>query len=220
MGSRPRHLHRIALFAEISAPALAELEAGLVRRRVAPGEVLVSEGARESCAFAVLSGRLKVVSRGEDGAALALDIVGPGSLIGELALLDPGPRSASAVALDPVRVLVLHRRELLPFLRDHPDAALAVMAALVRRIRQLSADRRAQAVLPLPERLWRTLEDLAARFGHERGDGSRLIDVALSQGELGQMIGASRESVNKQLRAWRDEQRILVEQGYITLLQV
>ncbi len=215
--SRREQLRRIPVFAGLSDAALDALAAGMVLKRLAPGEVLVEEGADGGSAFAVLSGRLKVSTLAL-GQPVALNIVGPGTLIGELALLDPNPRSASAVALDPVRVLVLHRRDLLPFLRAHPDAALSMMAALARQIRQLSEDLAAQAA-PLPDRLRRALEDLADRFGLDTPQG-RLIDVALSQGELGQLVGASRESVNKQLRIWREEGRVSMDGGYLVLRRV
>ncbi|MFT5681848.1 MAG: CRP/FNR family cyclic AMP-dependent transcriptional regulator, partial [Myxococcota bacterium] len=201
--SRRDQLRRIPVFADLSDAALDALEAVMVLKRLTPGGVLVEEGAAGVCAFAVLSGRLKV-STTASGRPVALNIVGPGALIGELSLLDPHPRSASAVALDPVRVLVLHRRDLLPFLRDHPDAALGMLAALARQLRQVSDDLTAQTALPLPLRLRRALDGLADRFGLDTAEG-RLIDVALSQGELGQLVGASRESVNKQLRLWRED---------------
>jgi CRP/FNR family transcriptional regulator, cyclic AMP receptor protein len=216
--SRRDQLKAIPIFAALSDAALAAIDKGMVLKKLPPGAVLVEEGAVEGCAFAVLSGRLKV-STAASGRAIALNIVGPGTLIGELALLDPSPRSASAVALDPVRVLVLHRRDLVPILRRHPDAALCMMTALARQIRQRSDDLAAQIALPLPLRLRRALEDLADRFGLDTPDG-RLIDVALSQGELGQLVGASRESINKQLRSWRRDGSVLMEDGYITLRQV
>lgn len=208
-------LRQIPIFSGLTDTALAALEASMVLKRLPPGGVLIEERAPGVCGYAVLSGRLKVTTAA-NGRDLALNIVGPGSLIGELALLDPGPRSASAIALDPVRVLVLHRRDLLPFLQRHPEAALSMMTALVRRIRQISRARRDLACLPLAERLRRTLDDLADRFGHDTEQG-RLIDLALSQGELGQMVGASRESVNKQLRKWSTSGQVILDRGYITL---
>ena len=118
--------------------------------------------------------------------------------------------------MDPVRVMVLHRRDLLPFLQHHPEAALSMMTELVQHIRQLSLARRDQATLPLAERLRRTLDDLAVRFGYDTEQG-RLIDLSLSQSELGQMVGASRESINKQLRLWQKAGVVSLDRGYITL---
>ena len=213
--SRCALLRQIPIFSSLTDTALMALEESMVLKRLPPGGVLIEESAPGACAYAVLSGRLKVTTAAS-GRDLALNIVGPGSLIGELALLDPGPRSASALALDPVRVLVLHRRDLLPFLQRHPEAALSMMTELVKHIRQLSRARQAQAILPLAARLRHTLDDLAGRFGHDTEQG-RLIDLALSQGELGQMVGASRESVNKQLRMWQKEGLVILDRGYITL---
>lgn len=208
-------LRRIPLFAGLTDEEREAIARQAVVKRLPPGGVLVEEGAEGASAYAVLSGRLKVSSR-QDGRPLALYIAGPGDIIGELALLHPAPRSASAVALDPVRVLVLHRRDLLPFLRQHPDAALKMMASLAQRVRHLSATLRVHATQPLPDRLWRVLADLGERFGHDTPQG-RLIDIALSQRELAQMVGASRESVNKQLRLWRDAGKLRLDNGYITL---
>lgn len=216
--SRRDLLRKLPVFAGLSEAELSALMGCMVLKKLAPGGILVEEGAPGASAYAVISGRLKVTAA-RGGRELALNIVGPGSLIGELALLDPGPRSASAVALDPVRVLVLHRRDLLPFLHSHPDAAMSMMTALVQHIRQLSADLQAHTALALPQRLWRVLTDLANRFGHDTPQG-RLIDVSLSQGELGQMVGASRESINKQLRIWRQADRLTIEGGYITITRV
>ena len=138
---------------------------------------------------------------GADGRELALRVLGPGDLFGELALLDGGARSADVEALTDARLFVLHRAAFLRALRAHPVAALALLAALGGRIRRLSDALHDSRRLDLRARLARRLLALAGRFGRPEG-GAVVLEVALSQRALGEALGVSRESVNKHLRRW------------------
>jgi CRP-like cAMP-binding protein len=152
----------------------------------------------------VASGRLKIV-RDLDAREIVFDVVGAGAVIGELALVDDPAaertRSASAIAISQAELLAIDGRDLVAFLRRHPAVALALCASLAARVRRLDAQLMGATFLGLRQQLARTLISLAVRFGKPAGAALE-VDLPLTQTELGQMIGFSRESVNKQMRAF------------------
>lgn len=209
-------LQQIPFFSSLT---IAEIDAVLQHatvQRLAPNAHLVTEGQPGSNVYVVLSGRLKVVSGAGSARELILGISGPGELLGELSMLDRQPRSASVIAIEPVRVLTLQRRELIPLLQAHPEAALQMIAALTQQIRQLSASLREQISLPLATRLARKLLHLAEAFGHPTDEGV-LIDIHLSQNAIARMLGVSRESINKQLRVYRNNGVLTFRDGFVTV---
>ena len=159
----------------------------------------------------ILSGRLKVTSAGEEGKETVLRIMDPGKVLGEMALLDGEPRSATLTAFKRVELLVLQRRDLLPFLEKHPKIGIKLLQAISVRLRSISSQLEDRAFLNLPNRL-------ALHENYEkRQDGEVKIDLKVSQGDLGELVGTSRESINKQLRAWTEEGVASDDKGYITL---
>ena len=139
--------------------------------------------------------------------------LGPGELFGEVALLDGKDRSASATAATNCQLLVLDRRHVVPFLKEHPQAALSLIELLCGRLR-LSDERMTDiAVSHLPTRLAKTLINRIPE------NPRRTPKLAISQGELADMIGASRESVNRTLKAWQQRGILEVRDGWIVLLR-
>jgi CRP-like cAMP-binding protein len=143
----------------------------------------------------------------------------PGEVFGELALLADtgGVRTATVVALDECELLVLDRREFVPFLRAHPDAAIRLLETLAERLRRISEFVEDTLFLNLPSRLAKKLVALADAYGKESPEGL-WIDLEVSQEELGDFVGTTRESINKQMKLWRDEGLARMEQGRITIL--
>ncbi|MFC5316247.1 Crp/Fnr family transcriptional regulator, partial [Azospirillum rugosum] len=139
-------------------------------------------------------------------------------IFGEIALLDGRPRTADAVAIGDCVLLVIERRDFVPFLERSPQVAIKMLEVMCDRLRQTSLLVEDLALLDLPQRVARLLVRLGASYGRRTADGLR-IDLKLSQKDLGNLIATSRESINKQLRVWQDEELIAVEHGYITLLR-
>jgi CRP/FNR family cyclic AMP-dependent transcriptional regulator len=178
--------------------------------------VLFRKGDPGNNMMVVVHGRVKVCTHSEDGKELVLNLFSPGEVFGEIALLDGADRTADAVTLDACELLVLERRDFLPFLRGHPDACMRLLAVLCQKLRQTSVLLEEALFLEGPSRLAKRLVHLAEAFGKPVADGVR-IDLQLSQQQLGNMVGMSRESMNKHLRQWREDDLIRVQEGYYVI---
>jgi len=199
----------------------SELEALLQltsTRSLAAGETLFYKGDPGDQLYGVLRGRLKVLGSGADGRELVFALLEAGEVVGEVALLDAKPRSGTVVALEASEVLGLHRRNFLPFLEAHPRVAIRLAEVLAARLRRLSEHVEDALFLSLPSRLAKKLLALARAYGQPAESGVR-IDLKLRQQALAELVGASRESVNKQLRAWARDGWLRLEGGYVTLLE-
>ena len=164
----------------------------------------------------VRKGRIKVCTHSEDGKELVLNMFGPGEVFGEIALLDGSPRTADAVTIDDCELLVLDRRDFIPFLLEHSDASVRLLEVLTQRLRRTTQLLEDVAFREGPSRLARRLVQLA-EFSGRRVENGIFVDMALSQQQLGNMVGMTRESINKQLRQWRDEGVITWSRGYYTI---
>jgi len=209
-------LAKLPLFEGLAARELDALFAATTTKRLAAHQVLFEAGEAGSSLHAVIRGRLEVSVSDAEGRRVVLNLMGPGDVIGEIALLDGSPRSATVTALEPCVLLSLQRRDLLPVLQRNPAVSMQLAMVLAGRLRRLSALTGAARFLNLPARLSRQLLELARRHGRATPAGLR-IDVRIPQAELGEMVRTSRESVNKQLRAWVAEGTITVERGIITV---
>ena len=194
-------LGRIWIFQGLAEPERACL-AGLARvRRYRARESVVEKGDRARELFVLLRGRAKVLTRGAEGTDTALNVMGPGQVFGEVALLDGQPRSATVIALEECEVAVIDLQAFRDFLAASPSVAFELLGVLARRVRELSARLEDRAFLDVPARLAKQLLWLAENHGERTAVGAQ-IEVRLSQQELGELIGATRESVNKHLSEW------------------
>ncbi len=209
-------LAKVSMFSPLGPPELDRLAQITVVKRLRGREILFRKGDDGSQAYVIISGRLKISSAAEDGKETVLRIMDPGEVVGEMALLDGDPRSATATALEPCELLVIQRRDLIPFLERHPRTAIKLLESQVARVRAQSAQLEDRVFLNLQSRLAKKLLALSDNYGVERPDGIT-IDLKLSQGDLGEMVGTSRESINKQLRAWVEDGVVKSEKGYITI---
>lgn len=186
--------------------------------RYGANEVIFCKGDPGHSMMAIVAGRIKISSSSPKGKEAVLAILGNGEILGEMALLDGKPRSADATALEPSELLVLHRREFLPFLERNPKICIRLLVILSDRLRRTSELVEDRAFMSLPSRLAKMLLDLAHSDGREGPEGVR-IEFGMSQGNLGALLGASRESVNKQLGAWQNEGLIRMGRGFLILRQ-
>lgn len=181
--------------------------------------VLFRKGDPGTSMLVLLRGRVKVCTHSEDGRELVLNLFNPGDLFGEIAFLDQSERSADAVALDDCDLLVLERRDFTPFLQSHPEACMRLLGVLCQRVRRTSQFLEEVLFEEGPIRLAKRLVYLADVFGQPTERGIR-IDIPLSQQQLGNVVGMSRESINKQLRLWHAEGLVEWDHGYYTVLDL
>ena len=175
-----------------------------------------AQGDEGTSVFAVVSGFVKLSSATESGRDMIYEIAAPGGLFGELAVICGQPRSADALCLASTRLLIIDGRQFLTTLKRNPDVLLGIVRLLTQRLQRANEQMGDTLSLEAPSRLAKTLIRLAAQHSHPAVDGLQ-IDVQLSQGELGNMTGLSRESINKQLAAWRDDALLAVSNKYLTL---
>ncbi|HBZ70660.1 MAG TPA: Crp/Fnr family transcriptional regulator [Deltaproteobacteria bacterium] len=211
-----RLLASVPLFASLEERDLDALLAVTTTRRLAPREELFHKGDPGEQLYVVVSGRLKAKAEAADGKEVIFSLMGPQEVIGEIALLDSNPRSATVEAIEPSELLSLHRREFLRVLERHPKVAIQLAGILAGRLRRLSDLTEDTAFLTLPSRLAKKLLALAESDGLATPEGTR-IEIRLPQSELGELVSTSRESVNKLLRAWVQEGVVGVDRGFITL---
>jgi CRP/FNR family transcriptional regulator, cyclic AMP receptor protein len=149
--------------------------------------------------FALISGRVKIVTLSPEGKEVVLAILVSGDVFGEISMIDGRARTATVLAVENSALLVLERRDLMPFLERHPRVAIKMLESICQRLRTTDELLEDVVFLDLPSRLAKRLLLLAEHYGKNTGQGTR-IEMKLSQTEIGNMVGTSRESVNKQLR--------------------
>lgn len=207
---------KIGLFSALEPRERRSIASLLRVQRFPARATVVWEGDAGGALFFILSGYLKAVSQGADGNEVLLSVMGPGEVMGELSVLDGSPRSASVVALEPCELAVVERGPLLALVQESPPVALGLITVLTQRLRNLTKRCENISSLDIPARLAEVLVSLAERHGERRGQDVR-IPVKLSQQELGNMVGATRESVNKQLRLWTQEGTLRQEEGRVVI---
>jgi CRP/FNR family transcriptional regulator, cyclic AMP receptor protein len=204
------------LFQAMQPGELDEILGFAVDRRVHRGQVIFQKGDSGSSMMAVLRGRVRISAVSADGKEITLNVINPGEVFGEIALLDAKPRSADATATEETHLLVVERRHFLPFLTRNQDLALRLLAVLCERVRQTNMALEQIALLDLPVRLALVLLKLAGSYGRPAAGGIR-IELKLSQRDLSTLVASSRESVNKQLGVWREDGVIGMDDGFIML---
>jgi CRP/FNR family cyclic AMP-dependent transcriptional regulator len=216
-------LANVSIFGMLDERELQVLLDLTTTRRLAAKESLFRKGDPGNRLYGVLSGRLKVMATAPDGKEMVFGVMGPGEVIGEIALVDSNPRSASVVALEPSELLTLHRRDLVPFLEQHPSVAIQLASVLARRLRRLSEKAEDTVFLALPARMAKTLVALIDSYEGtgeaEGGAADSPVEIRLAQQDLADMLGTTRETVNKQLRLWEDESILELKRARISVLR-
>ena len=216
---RREFLESVELFAGLSPMTLDRLVELSATRSLAANEVLCHKGDEAGQLYGVLRGRLKAVGSSSDGREVVFVVMGPGEVSGEIALIDGRPRSATIVAVEASELLVIGRREFLAFLRDDREAAIQLCQVLAAYVRRLSDTVEDAYYHKLPVRLAKKLLMLGREHGDEQPNGTR-ISVKLSQRELGELVGKTREAVNKQMRAWTDDGILAMDGGHIVIRDI
>jgi CRP/FNR family cyclic AMP-dependent transcriptional regulator len=209
-------LKRHVLFGKLDDDEIAELVAHAhVVRHGAGGEIF-AKGSPGQSVLAVLRGSVKVSSLSPDGKEIVLNTINIGELVGEIALLDGGERSADATAIEDCELLVVYRRDFLPLLQRRPDICIMLLEMLCQRLRQTSEQVEDVLFGGLGSRMAKVLLRLA-QTAQARGAGSRMPVLRVTQQELGNLTGATRESVNRQLQGWQTAGLIKLGKGSISI---
>ena len=195
LSDHARLLGRTSLFQHLDPEALRALAAGASTRAMQTGEVLFRRGDQGSSMMVVLIGHIRIVLPSPDGREQVLRVLQAGDVLGEMALLDGGTRTADAVAETNGQLLTIERRSFRRALRESPDLALGTLATITGRLRATTWLLEVMLFHEAGARLAVTLLMLA------RGQPGGRVDI--TQGALGARVGAARETVNKKLREWQ-----------------
>jgi CRP-like cAMP-binding protein len=217
-GDEVRYVDRREIFAQhaffrgLASAAIDELVARSRIERCRRGKTIFRRASPGTAMMAVLRGSVKICTVSRGGKEAVLNVIGPGQVFGEIAVLDGGPRTADAVALVDSDILVLDRRDFMPVVRAHPDLAQRLLEVLCGRLRKTSEQLEDAFFLDMPGRLAKAL--LAAQSAVTAGGA---VQVQLTQRELGEMIGTARESVNKLLHTWQRAGIVALRRGAIAI---
>ena len=212
-------LRTAPLFAALDDDAANALRSSMVDQRLAKGDVLFSEGEPGEKLYLIESGKIKLSHTASDGRESIIAVLGAGEMLGELSLFDPGPRTATAIAVTNTKVFSMSHEALLPWLVGRPDLAVSLLAALARRLRRTNEALADLVFSDVPGRVAKALLELGSKFGEDSPDGL-VVHHELTQEELAQLVGASRETVNKALADFSQRGWVRIEQRSVTLLDV
>src|SRR5216684_2470042 len=201
------------LFTKLSPKQIDRLDACIVGKSVLRGTSICAKGDPGSSLFVICQGTVKISVPSADGHDAVFNLIGKGDIFGEIAMLDGRPRTADVVAITDCELFVIERRDFLPLVREEPEIALKLIEILCARLRQTTEQAENLMFLHLPGRLAKALLRLSDSDGPtcER-------KAVVTQKDLGNIIGMSRESTNRQLRMWEDQEWVRLERGGIVIL--
>jgi len=191
-------VRRAPLFTALDEAAAVSLRASMDTVKIAKGSILFKEGDDGEHVYIIIDGKLKLGTSSGDGRENLLSILGPGEMFGELSLFDPGPRTSTATAVTDAKLLSLSHEKVIPWLRENPEVSLQLLTRLSQRLRRTNEAVGDLVFSDVPGRVAKALIDLGDRFGKTTPEGL-LVNHDLTQEELAQLVGASRETVNKAL---------------------
>ena len=191
-------LRRAPLFDALDDEGARTLRRQMTEVKLSRGEHLFMEGDDGDSLYVVIEGKMKLTRAAADGRENLLSVIGPGEMFGELSLFDPRPRTSSASAVTDAMLASLKHEALTPFLRERPEVSLHMLRALAQRLRRANDVTADLVFTDVPGRVAKQLLQLAQRFGTQEG-GAMRVTHDLTQEEIAQLVGASRETVNKAL---------------------
>ncbi len=211
-------LAQVPLFAGLSREQLEALARSLRSRQYPRGSIVFHQGDPGTTLYIIEDGEVKLTVLSSEGKEIVLALLGVGGFFGELTLIDGEPRSATAVAKTACQLLALERDHLLRFLEDHPRAGMGLMAALSRRLRRTTEQVQDAAFLDGPTRLAKALLELTEARGRPGPDGV-VRAPRLTQDDLAEIVGGTRESINRWLRIFAQQGLVRRQRGFVTILQ-
>lgn len=212
-------VNQAPLFAALDTEAAAALRASMVELRARRGDIVFAEGEPGDRMYVITSGKVTLAHSAEDGRETLLAVLGPGEMFGELSIFDPGLRTATATALTDATVLGLGREQLRTWMMSRPEVAEKLLQALAQRLRRTEGAMADLVFSDVPARVAKAILDLADKFGVIQ-DGEMYVEHDMTQEELAQLVGASRETVNKALADFVSRAWLRVEQRSVTILDI
>jgi CRP-like cAMP-binding protein len=217
-------VRKAPIFSGLDDAAATSLRASMSLVKLRKGQALFKEGDDGDHLFIVSNGKVKLGTKSPDGRENLLMILGPGDMFGDLSLFDSGPRTATATAVTDTKLLSLGQDKVIPWVKEHPEVSLHLLARLASRLRRTNEVVGDLVFSDVPGRVAKALIDLGVKFGDKREEGL-FVNHDLTQEELAQLVGASRETVNKALadfaqRGWlRLEARAVMILDYERMLK-
>ena len=194
-----RILPNVGFLSNVSGDLRTMLSEQATELTLAPGEVLFEQGDAGDTLLAIMSGVVEFSVLAMDGRKLTLDIMRAGALFGEISLFDPGVRTATAIAVEETVLCRVRHADVLEQIRLRPDLAVDMIHLAGQRMRWMGRQLNEQVFLPLPTRLARKIQHLAPEIDKTP------IKLKMSQAELAEFVGATREAVSKILSSWKRE---------------
>jgi CRP/FNR family transcriptional regulator, cyclic AMP receptor protein len=198
MGQADDALSEAPLFETLSEEDAQALRSKVLVVKLDRGERLFSEGDKGDRLYIILTGKIKLTKAAPDGRENLLSVHGPGEMFGELSLFDPIPRTSSATAITQAELAGLAHDAMRAFLATRPEVSMHLLQALAQRLRRINEVKADLVFTDVPGRVAKALLDLSERFGVQTPEGMQ-VNHDLTQEELAQLVGASRETVNKAL---------------------
>lgn len=211
------NLRDAPLFAKLDDEAAFALQKSMVPQNLKKGKILFTEGEPGDRLYIVTAGKIKLSHASGDGRESLLAILGPGEMFGELSFFDPGKRTSTASAVSDSEVLGLSNHDLRPWLEGRPEVAQSLLKALAHRLRKNNETLSDLVFADVPGRVAKALLSLGEKFGAHNIDGF-VVNHGLTQEELAQFVGASRETVNKALADFVSRGWIRLETRSVTIL--
>jgi CRP/FNR family cyclic AMP-dependent transcriptional regulator len=204
------------LFGRLTPQHIDRLSACIVTKSVKRGANIFDKGDPGTSLFAIGAGTVKISVPSVEGKDAVFNVLGKGDIFGEIALLDGHPRTADATAVTDCELYVIERRDFLPVVREEPEIALRLIEILCSRLRRTTEQAEEVMFLDLPSRLAKAL----IRLLEADTSGAPERKISITQKDLGNIIGMSRESTNKQLRLWEDKKWVRLERNAVVILAI
>ena len=213
------NLRNTPLFSALDNEAAIALQQTMVPQSIKKGNTLFQEGDPGDRLYVVTEGKIKLSHASGDGRESVLMVLGPGDMFGEISLFDPGPRTATASAVTDSKVLSLSNTDLIPWLAGRPEVAQSLLQALAHRLRRTNETMSDLVFADVPGRVAKALLELGEKFGTKTTDGM-YVHHDLTQEELAQLVGASRETVNKALADFASRGWLKLETRSVEILDI
>jgi CRP-like cAMP-binding protein len=209
-------LENVPIFADLEEPELKKIEKLGLRKKYKKGNIVVLEKETGAALFVIITGKVKIVRTDEDGREVILSIFGPGEFFGEMSLLDGLARSASVVALAKAELFMIHRRDFLKLVHEHPQVAISLLAELTTRLRKADTQIKSLSLKDASGRVANVILMLADDIGVFRKGKVEIDELPLQQ-DMANMAGTSRETVSRMLHQFVREGHLLLEGNKLTI---
>lgn len=203
-------LSRAGIFQGVNPVAVNNLIQEMEIVRFTRGSVIFDEGEPGDRLYIITSGKVKLARHAADGRENLLTVMGPSDMFGELSIFDPGPRTSSAICVTEVHAATMNSELLHKWIAEYPEISEQLLRVLARRLRRTNSALADLIFTDVPGRVAKTLLQLANRFGIQEG-GALRVNHDLTQEEIAQLVGASRETVNKALATFAQRGWIRLE---------